>query len=67
MREITDKQIIELISNHRVSLIAEIDSRLCLDHYNSVHNLDLTEKDVKMQKDVCYFCDKEKVCVKGVL
>lgn len=67
MRELTDEQIIELIRKHRAFFIAEIDSRLCLDHYNFVHELNLTEQDVKSQKDVCYFCNKEKDCVKGLL
>ena len=67
MRELTDEQIIELIRKHRAFFIAEIDSRLCLDHYNFVHELNLTEKDVKLQKAVCYFCNEEKDCVKDVL
>lgn len=67
MRELTDEQIIELIRKHRAFLIADIDSRLCLDHYNFVHELNLTAKDVKLEKSVCYFCNKEKDCVKGLL
>ncbi len=67
MRELTDEQIIELIRKHRAFLIADIDSSLCLDDYNFLHELTLTEKDVKLQKSVCYFCNEEKDCVKGLL
>lgn len=66
MRELTDEQIIELIKRNRALLLADIENNLCLEHYNLVHRLNLREKDVELQKSVCYFCNEED-CVKDLL
>lgn len=66
MKELTNEQIIALIRKHRLRLLEYIDNHLCLEHYNTIHELDLKEKDVELQKSVCIFCNKEKDCVKKI-
>lgn len=55
MRELTDKQIIEIINKHRDFFLADIEENLCLEHYNFIHRQKLTEKDVEFRQSVCFF------------
>ena len=64
MRELTDKQIIEIINKHRDFFLADIEENLCLEHYNCIHRQKLTEKDVEFKQSICFFCKEEKPCVK---
>ncbi len=64
MRKLTDEQIIAIVKRHRDYFLADIEENLCLEHYNLVHKQKLTEKDVEFKKSTCYFCGKEKLCVK---
>lgn len=49
MRELTDKQIIEIINKHRDFFLADIEENLCLEHYNFIHRQKLTEKRCAIQ------------------
>lgn len=65
MRRITDKQIIAFAKKHRKELFADIENNLCLEHYNTIHKTNLTENDAEFKQSVCYFCKKEKSCIKN--
>ncbi len=64
MKEITDEYIISLIDKYRDVLIAELESSMCLDCYNLVRGLNLTENDVELRDSVCNMCKKQKNCIK---
>lgn len=65
MRRITDKQIIAFAKKHRKELFIDIEENLCLEHYNKIFKVELTENDVEFQQSMCYFCKEEKPCVKN--
>lgn len=37
-------------------LSPELDKNLCLEHYNSIHNTNLTENDIELNPTECWFC-----------
>lgn len=64
MRENTEEYILQLIDNYRDVLVAKVEKCLCLDCYNMVKSLNLTEKDVELRYDKCNLCSKQKPCIK---
>lgn len=64
MREFTDEYIISLINKYRDFFIADLEESLCLECYNMVKRLNLTENDVELKESVCKLCNKKKLCIK---
>ena len=63
MRKITEEYIISLINKNRDALITDLEECMCLDCYNMVKNLNLTENDVKLGHNKCNLCSKQKLCI----
>ena len=60
MREITEEKIIELIKKYRDFIFSDIEGNLCLEHYNSLHKTNLTEKDIELNQTECWLCKQIK-------
>ena len=67
MKQFTDEHIISLINKYRDVFIADVEERLCLDCYNVVKRLNLSENDVELEESVCKLCNNKKPCVKKEL
>lgn len=64
MREFTDEYIISLINKYRDYFIKDLEESICLECYNMVKRLNLTENDVELKESVCKLCNKKKLCIK---
>ena len=63
MKEITDEYILSLIDKYRDYFKADLEKCLCLDCYNLVKRLNLSENDVELKDSACKMCSKHKPCV----
>ncbi len=64
MKEFTDEYIISLINKYRDYFIEDLEESMCLECYNMVKRLNLTENDVELEDSVCKLCNKKKLCIK---
>jgi hypothetical protein len=64
MKCFTDKYIISLMHKYRDVFIEDMEESLCLDCYNMVKRLNLSENDVELEESVCKLCNEKKPCVK---
>ncbi len=66
MRKITYEYMMCLLDKHRDALIKDLEKCMCLDCYNMVKDLNLTENDVELEDSKCNLCSKQKPCIKYV-
>ena len=64
MKRFTEEYIVSLINKNRKCFIARLESSMCLECYNMVKELNLTENDVELKDSVCKLCNKQKPCIK---
>lgn len=64
MKEFTDEYIISLINKYRDYFIKDLEESICLECYNMVKRLNLTENDVELKESVCKLCNEKKLCIK---
>lgn len=55
-----DLFIVPYIRKHRKELFPDLEKNLCLEHYNILHKTTLSEDEVELNPEECWFCKEIK-------